>query len=341
MTVSVIILNWNTKELLGTFLPEVVKHSAMPGVDVVLADNGSSDGSVEWVKENFPEVKILAFGENMGFAGGYNRALSLVDTELSVLLNSDVAPGRGWLVPLIALMASTPTAAACVPKIKDYKKPSHFEYAGAAGGFIDFFGYPFCRGRIFNVAEEDQHQYDKAGPIFWGSGAALMVRTSLFIESGGLDSDFFAHMEEIDWCWRVKNQGHSIFYVPSSEVFHLGGGTLNYENPNKTYLNFRNNLFLLLKNKAGFMVFPLIIARFFLDFAALLNFLVNGEKNNAFAVSKAHRHFLKYFIKFYRKRNALKPLLVCRKHSEIYKGSVVMDFFIRKKRYFSELRFFI
>ncbi len=335
MTVSVIILNWNTKELLRTFLPDVVKHSAMPDVDVVVADNGSDDGSVEWVMDNFPEVKVLTFGENLGFAGGYNRALSLVNTELSVLLNSDVAPGQDWLKPLITLMANTPSAAACVPKIKDYKKPSYFEYAGAAGGFIDQFGYPFCRGRMFNVAEEDRQQYDKAGLVFWGSGAALMVRTALFVESGGLDSDFFAHMEEIDWCWRVKNRGHSIHYVPSSEVFHLGGGTLNYENPNKTYLNFRNNLFLLLKNSPGFMVYPLIAARFFLDFAALLNFLMNGEKNNALAVSKAHRHFIKYFVKFYRKRRALKPFLVCGKHTEMYKGSVVMDFFIRKRLFFS------
>jgi GT2 family glycosyltransferase len=339
MTVSVIILNWNTSNLLQQFLPIVVKNSHIPGVEIVLADNGSTDDSVSWVKSNFPQVKTLEFSANLGFAGGYTKALSLVNTDLSVLLNSDAAPSENWLLPLIETMGQNSQTIACVPCIKDYNNQAQFEYAGAAGGFIDRFGYTFCRGRIFDVTEKDNGQYSNSGKIFWGSGAALLVRTNAFLETGGFDPDFFAHMEEIDWCWRVKNLGFDILYVPESVVYHVGGGTLNYNNPNKTYLNFRNNLFLILKNEPGSSVFLILFIRFWLDIAALLLFLLNGEFKNALAISKAHFHFLKKAGLFYKKRKLLKPFITKFSHPEIYRGSIAWDFFIRKKRYFSQLNF--
>jgi len=339
MKVSIVILNYNTCELIKQFLPTVIENSASHDVEIVVADNGSTDDSVKWIKTNHPEIRIIELQENLGFAGGYNKALSLIDSELSVLLNSDAAPGKNWLPPLIKAMDENYNTAACVPTIKDYNQPNLYEYAGAAGGFIDRFGYPFCRGRIFNEIEEDKGQYSQDGNIFWASGAALMVRTQLFLNSGGLDKDFFAHMEEIDWCWRIKNQGYQIIYVPKSKVYHLGGGTLNYKNPNKTYLNFRNNLFLILKNQAAKTVFIILIVRLILDLIALLNFIVNKEPQNAKAISRAHRHFFKLLPKYLQKRKQLMPLVTKRHHQEIYRGSIVWDFFMRNKHRFSQLNF--
>jgi GT2 family glycosyltransferase len=340
MKVSVVILNWNTCSLLQQFLPIVVKNSGMPNVRVVVADNGSTDQSVAWVRTNHPEVDVIELGQNLGFAGGYNQALSMIDSDFCLLLNSDAAPGSNWLPPLIATMEQNPKAAACVPAINDYNKPDCFEYAGAAGGFIDKYGYTFCRGRIFNKAEEDSGQYHKAGSVFWGSGAALMVRTHLFVASGGFDTDFFAHMEEIDWCWRVKNQGYQILFVPNSRVFHLGGGTLSYQSPNKTYLNFRNNLFLILKNQPGYSAYIILVLRFVLDFLAMLNYSAHKEWRNVLAVSRAHRQFILQMRKFVRKRNQLMPKVIQRHHVETYNGSVVWDFFARGKTKFSQLHFF-
>lgn len=339
MKVSVVILNWNTCSLLQQFLPEVVKNSTSPNVRIVVADNGSTDNSVAWVKSHYPQVEVLDLGQNMGFAGGYNTALSLIDSELSVLLNSDAAPAPNWLPPLMAAMEQYPEAAACVPSIKDFNKPDYFEYAGAAGGFIDKYGYPFCRGRMFDKAEKDSGQYQQPGTVFWGSGAALVVRTQLFVSSGGFDTDFFAHMEEIDWCWRMKNQGHQIFYIPESKIFHVGGGTLSYQNPKKTYLNFRNNLFLVLKNQPGFSAYIIIGCRYFLDFLALLHFASRREWANVMAVSRAHRQFLLQFRSFVKKRQQLTPLVIKKQHPETYKGSVVWAFFAKGKKTFSELKF--
>lgn len=339
MQVAVVLLNWNTRHLLEQFLPEVLKYSQLPGVEVVVADNGSSDDSLSWLKTHYPAVRCIALGKNLGFAEGYNQALAKVDAQYSVLFNSDALPRADWLPPLIATMQKHPDAAACVPKILNLRQPGHFEYAGAAGGFIDHLGYTFCRGRIFHLPEADQGQYDEEGELFWGSGAALMVRTRLFLASGGLDPDFFAHMEEIDWCWRMKNQGWRILYQPQSSILHLGGGTLDYQNARKTYFNFRNNLFLLLKNQGGTRAYLLILLRFFLDFLALLNFLRQGQSANAAAVSRAHRHFIKDFWLFYRKRQKLLPLVLKKKHHEMYRGSIVWDFFVRKKKHFSQLNF--
>ncbi len=339
MKVSVVILNWNTCALIQKFLPTVVKNSKDPDVQVVVADNGSSDNSVAWIKTHHPEVQVIELGQNLGFAEGYNKALSMITTDLSVLLNSDAAPAPNWLPPLIDAMEQNPQAAACVPVIKDYSRPDFFEYAGAAGGFIDKYGYPFCRGRLFDKAEEDRGQYSQAGTIFWGSGAALVVRTQLFVASGGLDPDFFAHMEEIDWCWRVKNQGHQILYVPESHVLHLGGGTLSYQSPNKTYLNFRNNLFLILKNQPGYSAYFTLALRFLLDFLALLNFAAHKEWRNVLAVSRAHLQFCVQLRKFLKKRKLLMPLVIQKQQVERYNGSIVWDFFARGRTKFSQLNF--
>ncbi|TCO09658.1 glycosyltransferase family 2 protein [Natronoflexus pectinivorans] len=336
---SVVILNWNTRSLLEEFIPKVIMNSApCDAVEIVLADNGSADDSVAWVRQHHPEVKVLELGDNLGFAGGYNEALSRLESEFAVLLNSDVAPGKGWLPPLLKTMNENTDVAACVPAIKDVRSPDYFEYAGAAGGFIDVLGYTFCRGRLFDVAEKDSGQYKKPGTVFWGSGAALMVNRKLFLETGGLDEAFFAHMEEVDWCWRVKNMGYHIFYVPESEVFHLGGGTLSYQNPNKTYLNFRNNLYMMRKNLHRRSLLT-ISFRILMDGLAFIHFLVKGETRNASAVFRAHQDFLKNYGKFKTVNSKLKQGVKKIDHPEIYHGSIVWDFFLRRKKYFHSLNF--
>jgi GT2 family glycosyltransferase len=337
MTVSVIILNWNTQGLLEKFIPIVVKNSAYPNVEIVVADNGSTDNSLEWLENNYPGVRIISFPENYGFSEGYNKALAAVNSKFSVLLNSDVAPTEGWLEPLVEIMTKNQNVAAVVPKIKDYNNPEKFEYAGAAGGFIDRFGYTFCRGRIFDIVEEDRGQYDTERKVFWGSGAALMVRTELFNSTGGLDKDFFAHMEEIDWCWRVKNMGYEIMFTPDSEVFHVGGGTLSYNNYRKSFLNFRNNLFLLVKNKHGLRGWITIILRLALDYIAVFRYLISGKFSFSKSIVAAHWDFIKKLPPFILKRRQSKLLKIKKKHNEIYKRSIVFDFYILNKKKFSML----
>lgn len=333
-TVSVIILNWNTRNLLEKFIPIVVRNSASPNVEIIVADNGSADDSVSWLIENYPQVKIIAFTQNYGFSKGYNKAISNVNSDYSVLLNSDVAPAEGWLEPLIEIMNRNPKIAAVSPKIKDFNNPEKFEYAGAAGGFIDRFGYPFCRGRLFDVLEDDKGQYDTECEIFWGSGAALMVRTELFNSSGGLDNDFFAHFEEIDWCWRLKNMGYKIMFTPKSEVFHVGGGTLPYNNARKSFLNFRNNLFLIVKNKHGLKGWITLIIRMLLDYIAIFKYLLSVKFSLSKSIIAAHLDFIKKLSLFTKKRKQLKILTIKRKHDEIYKGSVVFEFYLLKRRHY-------
>ncbi len=287
--VAVVILNYNGEEMLGRFLPSVVGNS--PGADIVVADNASTDGSVAFVKENFPSVKIVLLDRNYGFAGGYNRALEKVAADYVLLLNSDVEVTPGWLEPLVALLDADSSIVACQPKILDFKRKTHFEYAGAAGGFIDRYGYPYCRGRLFDTVEEDKGQYDVPCDIFWATGAALLVRAAAYRAAGGLDECFFAHMEEIDLCWRLRSRGYRIVCEPRSVVYHVGGATLSAGNPQKTYLNFRNNLLMLYKNLPSCELGTVMRARCLLDYVAALKFAVTGEWLHCKAVFKARRDY--------------------------------------------------
>lgn len=291
--VAVIILNWNGEKLLREFLPSVVANTDPDIADVIVADNGSTDGSRELLSRDFPQVRLLAFDENLGYAGGYNRALRETGYRYTVLLNSDVETPRGWLGPLYQFLESHPDAAACQPKILSYKERHRFEYAGAAGGYIDRNGYPYCRGRIFDTVEEDKGQYDTPAEVFWATGAALMVRTDLYTLAGGLDERFFAHMEEIDLCCRIHAAGRRVCFVPDSAVFHVGGASLAQGDPQKTYLNFRNNLLLIHKNLPEKTGRRRTFVRRLVDTAALMMFLVKGDFGNVKAVWRAHRDFPK------------------------------------------------
>ena len=287
---AVVVLNWNGKAWLEKFLPTLVKHSQV--ATVFVADNASTDGSVSFVKDNFPTVKVIVNTKNGGYAKGYNDALKQIDTEYFVLINSDIEVTDGWLSPIISLMDSDKQIASCQPKILDYNSKTKFEYAGASGGFIDNLGYPFCRGRIFDFLEEDKGQYNDTIEVFWATGACLFVRAEHYNEVDGLDEDFFAHQEEIDLCWRLKNKGFKVMVEPKSVVYHVGGGTLNAGSPFKTYLNFRNNLFMLFKNLPTSSLFTIIPMRLVLDGVAALTFL-NKEKGleHVLAIAKAHISF--------------------------------------------------
>ena len=289
---AVVVLNWNGKAWLEKFLPNLVNHSQV--ATVFVADNASTDDSVDYVKINFPTVKIIVNASNGGYAKGYNDVLKQIDAEYFVLINSDIEVTAGWLSPIISLMDSDKQIASCQPKILNYNSKTKFEYAGASGGFIDNLGYPFCRGRIFDDLEQDKGQYNDAVEVFWATGACLFVRSTHFWELGGLDEDFFAHQEEIDLCWRLKNKGYKIMVQPKSVVYHVGGGTLNAGSPFKTHLNFRNNLFMLFKNLPISSLFTTIPMRLVLDGVAALTFL-NKEKGLEHVLAIAKAHFSFYF----------------------------------------------
>lgn len=327
--VSVIILNWNGRKLLEQFLPSVIRHTPDSIADVIVADNGSTDDSVKWTIQQYPQIKIIRLKENLGYAGGYNKALELIDTPYAVLLNSDVEVAEGWLSPLIDFCQDNPEVGACQPKIKSYRNRSFFEYAGASGGFIDKYGYPYCRGRIFSTVEQDNGQYNNTADIFWASGACLFIRTKLFQEVGGFDSLFFAHMEEIDLCWRILLTGKRICVIPQSVVFHLGAATLTEANPQKTFLNFRNNLLMLYKNLPKKDGRPLLFKRRLLDTAAFFKFLLTGKIQNAFAVIRAHNDFRKQKSR-YRQQPATNILNNFKEASR----NITVDYFIRKQKYF-------
>lgn len=331
--VSVVILNWNGKVYLEQFLPSVI-NSGYPNLEIVVADNASTDDSVDFLKANYNQVKIISNTENLGFAGGYNKALSQINADYFVLLNSDVEVTAGWIEPVIELMESDLQIAVAQPKLKDWNDKARFEYAGAAGGYIDEFGYPFCRGRIFDTLELDSGQYDSETEIFWASGAALFIRKKCWEEVSGFDADFFAHMEEIDLCWRLKKLGYKIMYCPASTVYHIGGGTLQTESAFKTYLNFRNNLAMLLKNLPLGKVFVIVFLRFWLDFITLLKFLSEGKFKHAAAISKAHRTFFSHLSKNRRKRVKTNAVF---NDKGVFKGSIVWEYFIRKKKTFREI----
>ena len=333
-SVAVVILNWNGRELLKTFLPQVLQ-SKYPNLKIVVGDNGSTDDSVEFVKREFPTVEVIENRLNLGFAGGYNEVLLQVDADYFVLLNSDVSVPENWIQPVIDLMESDDLIAAAQPKIKWYQDQQQFEYAGAAGGFMDRFGFPFCRGRIFNVIETDHGQYDDTCEIFWASGAALFVKKRCWFEVSGLDADFFAHMEEIDICWRLKNLGYKIMYCHEAEVYHVGGATLNTENPHKTFLNFRNNLYILQKNLPANELVSLIFCRIWIDFVAWIHFLLTGKPKFAWAVSRAHFEFFRNLTKTSRKRKDKQMPFIELKG--VYHSSVVWAFFVSGYRKFSQL----
>lgn len=283
---TVAILNWNGRRHLEEFLPSVVRNS--PEACIVVVDNGSADDSLEWLARSFPAVEIMRLGGNFGFTGGYNRALKQLSTPFVVLLNSDVEVAPGWIAPLESALESDASLAACQPRILSYRRRGYFEYAGASGGFIDSLAYPFCRGRMLQTCEPDEGQYEEAVSVFWASGACMMVRREVFLQEGGFEESFFAHMEEIDFCWRLWHRGYRVGVVPASVVYHLGAGTLAHENPRKTFLNFRNGLAMLLKNETGPGLYPRLFLRLLLDGVAGLKFLAEGDGRNTLAVVRAH-----------------------------------------------------
>ena len=289
--VSVVILNWNGVGMLQKFLPKVIEYSVNQGVEICVADNASTDESVSYLQANFPNVRLILLDKNYGFAEGYNRALQQVEAEYVVLLNSDVEVTSHWLEPLVEYMDAHPEVAACQPKIRSERNKEYFEYAGAAGGYIDKYGYPFCRGRIFEVVEKDEGQYDTIQPIFWATGAALFIRLKDYQEAGGLDGRFFAHMEEIDLCWRLRSRGRGIVCIPQSVVYHVGAATLKKENPRKNFLNFRNNLLMLYKNLPEKDLKRVMFVRGILDGVAAVVFLLKGEKEAAKTVLQARKEF--------------------------------------------------
>ena len=331
--VAVIILNWNGEKLLREFLPSVIATTDSTIADVIVADNGSTDSSVELLRNEFPQVKVLEFSENYGFAEGYNRAIKETNYPYTILLNSDVATTDGWVIPLYEQMEANPNIGACQPKIRAYTNKSHFEYAGAAGGFIDCNGYPYCRGRIFDSVEEDKGQYDDIIPIFWATGAALMVRSELYLKVGGLDKDFFAHMEEIDLCWRILLTGSDIVAVPQSTVFHLGGGSLPASNPRKTYLNFRNNLLMLHKNLPDSTRGKKLFVRRLLDTIAWAKFMATFDFKNANAILKAHRDFKKM-----RKAYTSHPDVDLLKTRHDCHRNILVDYYLRGRKTWSSLQ---
>lgn len=288
--IAVVILNWNGKEMMRRFLPSVVQFSEPEGT-VIVADNGSTDGSLEMLREEFPSVQILALPKNYGFAEGYNQALAQVDAPYFLLLNSDVEVTPNWLRPLLDYMEAHPEVAACQPKLLSQTNKKMFEYAGAAGGFLDHYGYPFCRGRLMATVEEDHGQYDTDCSLLWATGAALLIRRADWEQSGGLDGRFFAHMEEIDLCWRLRARGRKISCVTQSVVYHVGGGTLDAGNPRKTFLNFRNNLLMLYKNLPADELRSVMRTRALLDYVAALKFLLTGDAPNFRAVLRARKEF--------------------------------------------------
>ena len=295
MKLAVVILNWNGEQMLRDFLPSVVEHSTLPAsmgeAVVYVADNGSTDGSLKLLAEEFPTVRTIVFEENYGFADGYNKAFEQINAEYAVLLNSDVEVTPHWLLPLVQYMDAHPQVAACQPKLMAYHAKDEFEYAGAMGGFLDRYGYPFCRGRIFDTIEKDCHQYDADVPLLWATGACLVTRLAVYKEVGGLDGRFFAHMEEIDLCWRLRCRGYEVRSVADSVVYHVGGATLNAGHPRKTFLNFRNNLLMLYKNLPDNDLRSVFFVRGVLDYVAAAMFLLKGEWGSVKAVFRARREY--------------------------------------------------
>jgi len=328
---AIVILNWNTRRHLETFLPFLIQYSSVDNVKIVVADNASTDDSVDFLKANYPQIEILMLEENYGFAEGYNRALKQVDAEYYVILNSDIEVTENWLNPLVDLLDKSPEIAACMPKLRSYYNRDYFEYAGSAGGYIDKYGYPFCKGRIFQTIEKDEGQYDGIHQVFWATGACMVIKAKIFHEMGGFDSYFFAHQEEIDLCWRMQNNGYKIYCNTQSVLYHLGGGTLPKSNPRKTYLNFRNNMVLLYKNLPRRKWYGILFIRLVLDGVAALKFVVGSQPFEFWAVFKAHLSFYKYLLRNKAIKTTGKP------PSLIYQKSIVYQYYVLKRKFFSEI----
>jgi GT2 family glycosyltransferase len=333
--IAVVILNYNTRHYLEKFLPSVCA-SQYQDLDIVVADNASTDDSLEFVRQNYPKVRIIELKDNYGFTGGYNRALEQVKADYYVLLNSDVEVEANWLQPMMDLVKGNSKIAAVQPKLRAFHNKAYFEYAGASGGFIDKYGFPFCRGRIFDSLEKDLGQYDDNAKVFWASGAALFINAEVYHALGGLDDDFFAHMEEIDLCWRIQNAGYEVWVCPESVVYHVGGGTLQKSNPRKTYYNFRNGLILLLKNLPSNKLLRVIGMRLLLDHVAAYRFLFQGKWGDFKAIAAAHRHFLLKYGHWRKKRMVLKNNIAYF-NPQVYRHSIVWTHFIKKLRTYKEL----
>ena len=329
---KIIILNWNGEGHLARFLPGVVA-AAPEGVGVVVADNGSTDGSLALLARDFPQVQVVRLDRNYGFAEGYNRALAHVEAEYFVLLNSDVETPAGWLEPLIETLERNPDVAAAAPKLLSVAEPGRFEYAGASGGFIDYLGYPFCRGRILRNIECDRGQYDDGRDVFWASGAAFCCRASVLRELGGFDAGFFAHMEEIDLCWRMQLAGYRVRVVPQSRVYHLGGGTLTTDSPTKVFYNHRNNLAMLYKCSSSVQRVTVAVVRPALDLLAALSYLVQGRSDNFRAVFRAYRDFLRWHRDLSRKRKTIRQNRKGSAEEKIYRGSVVLRYLLGRRTF--------
>ncbi len=335
---AIVILNWNGKNYLQKFLHTVVQYSNIQNVELYVADNGSKDDSVEFLKTNFKDVKLILLDKNYGFAEGYNRALANIEAKYFILLNSDIEVTDKWIEPIINIMENDSNIAAMMPKLLNFASRQDFEYAGAAGGFIDKYGYPFCRGRILKTIEKDSQQYDDNIEIFWATGACMFVRADIFKLLNGFDNNFFAHMEEIDLCWRIKNNGYKIRYSNLVKVYHVGGGTLPNDNPFKLFLNYRNNLLLLYKNLPDKLLFSILTQRLLLDYMSAIIYLITFKYKFFLAVVKAHQNFfaMRKLYKNFRKNNSHKNTAV---HKQVYNKSIVFNYFFKKNKLFSKLKF--
>ncbi len=332
MKTAIVILNWNGEKLLEQFLPSIVNFSANEAV-IYVADNASTDASIAFVKDFFPAVNIVENVLNGGYAKGYNNALQSIEADIYCLINSDVAVTKNWLPPILEVFKKEKNTAIIQPKILDFKNQKKFEYAGAGGGFIDFFGYPYCRGRIFNNLEVDNHQFNDVTDIFWASGACFFIRANVYHQLNGFDEDYFAHQEEIDLCWRTQNISLAVKYVGTSTVYHVGGATLQETNPHKTYLNFRNSLLNIVKNVPKNRFLFLIFFRLLLDGIAGLKFLIELRPIHTFAILKAHLSFYRNFFKFLRKRKKLQKKVNYNIHT-----SIVWQYFIMRRKKFKDLK---
>ena len=329
--IAVVILIWNGKKWLEKFLPSIVEHNNNELSEIIVADNASTDDSLTFISANYPTIRTIILEENFGFTGGYNKSLAQLNHEYFVLLNSDIEVTANWIEPVLLLMEQNKNIAACQPKILNYNNKKYFEYAGASGGQIDYLGYPFCRGRIMDTLEEDKGQYNEARQVFWATGACMFVRSEVYKTLGGLDENFFAHMEEIDLCWRMQNAGYEVWVEPKATVYHVGGGTLQADNPRKTFYNFRNNLFMILKNETIFKAILKISIRLILDGVAGVRFFIQGKFAHVWAIIKAH------FAFYFNSLSYLKNRSQKQKINTIYNKSIIWQYFINGKKKYQDL----